>query len=323
MAGGIYHVTSRGNERRAIFKDDADRHRFLERLAESAETHQVRVYQYCLMGNHVHVLLETPLGNLDRFMGSLLTGYTVYFNRRHQRAGHLMQGRYGAQVVEGTEYLLKLSRYIHLNPVHTRETKRLLLAERTQVLRRYAWSSYPEYTGSRTPCGWLDTAPVLALLEGGKPGAERTAYRCYVEAGLAGTDEEFVAIIRGRGVALGTPGFVEEVKRQYRGEAAEGIRREDVAFRHIRQVRSVEEVERTVAGLVGVVWSQRKLRKTGRLVRGVWAWALQQYAGLTQREAAVRLGLGTGAAISKMVRTTQGHEAVRRWREELKLLFKG
>ncbi|HRV31801.1 MAG TPA: transposase, partial [Kiritimatiellia bacterium] len=105
VAGGIYHVTSRGNERQAIFRDDHDRVRFLERLAESASTHQVRVYLYCFMPNHVHLVVETPLANLDRFMGSLLTGYTVYFNHRHGRTGHLMQGRYGAQVVEGNEYL--------------------------------------------------------------------------------------------------------------------------------------------------------------------------------------------------------------------------
>ena len=99
IEGGIYHITSRGNDRQTIFRDAQDRERFLERLADSAQDYQVRIYLFCLMPNHVHLLLETPLGNLDRFMGSLLTGYAVYFNRRHQRVGHLMQGRYGAQVV--------------------------------------------------------------------------------------------------------------------------------------------------------------------------------------------------------------------------------
>jgi len=115
--GAIYHVTSRGNERRETFRDDRDRERFLERLADSALSHQVRVFLYCLMPNHFHFLVETPLGNLDRFMGSFLTGYTVYFNKRHDRSGHLFQGRYAAQLVEGNDYLLKLSRYVHLNPV--------------------------------------------------------------------------------------------------------------------------------------------------------------------------------------------------------------
>lgn len=112
--GALYHVTFRGNARQTVFLNDEDKGRLLSRLAESAEAYQVRIHLYCLMENHVHLLVGTPRANLDRFMGSVLTGYTVYFNRRHNRVGHLMQGRYGAQLVEGDEYLLRLSRYIHL-----------------------------------------------------------------------------------------------------------------------------------------------------------------------------------------------------------------
>ena len=144
IPGGLYHVTSRGNERQVVFRDDRDRLRFLERLADSLAVHDVRVFLYCLMPNHLHLLVETPKGNLDRFMGSLLTGYAVYFNLRHQRAGHLMQGRYGAQVVEGNEYLLKLSRYVHLNPVQVTEIRERSLTERIQILREYRWSSFRE-----------------------------------------------------------------------------------------------------------------------------------------------------------------------------------
>ena len=147
ITGGIYHVTSRGNERQAIFRDDRDREQFLENLADSAAIYQVRVYLYCLMPNHFHLLVETPQGNLDRFMGRLLTGYTVYFNRRHQRVGHLMQGRYGAQVVEGNDYLLKLSRYIHLNPVQVHDISEWPLTERLRLLRDYRWSSFQESGG--------------------------------------------------------------------------------------------------------------------------------------------------------------------------------
>src|SRR5215831_9751891 len=115
--GAIYHVTVRGNERRLLFKDEADRKRFLSQLMESSQLHSARLYLVCLMPNHFHLLVETPCGNLSTFMARQLTAYAVYFNRRHQRVGHLTQGRYGAQLVEGNEYLLKLSRYIHLNPV--------------------------------------------------------------------------------------------------------------------------------------------------------------------------------------------------------------
>lgn len=107
----------RGNARQAIFQDLKDRHYFLVRLGESVQTHGVRVYLFCQMENHIHMVVETPRANLGRFMQGVLTGYTVYFDLRHQRHGHLTQGRHGARVVSGDEYLLKPSRYVHLNPV--------------------------------------------------------------------------------------------------------------------------------------------------------------------------------------------------------------
>jgi REP element-mobilizing transposase RayT len=115
--GAIYHVSARGNERRLIFGDDRDRARFLAKLAESKELYSVRLFLVCLMPNHFHLLLGTPGGNLSQCLGRLMTAYSVYFNKGHHRAGHLTQGRFAAQLVEGNEYLLKLSRYIHLNPV--------------------------------------------------------------------------------------------------------------------------------------------------------------------------------------------------------------
>ena len=117
--GAVYHVTARGNDRRAIFRDDADREHFLRALAESVERFEVRLYLFCLMTNHFHLVVETPRANLGRFMHRLQTAHTVYFNRRHRRCGHLMQGRYGARLVEKDAYILRLSRYVHLNPVFT------------------------------------------------------------------------------------------------------------------------------------------------------------------------------------------------------------
>ena len=118
--GAIYHVMARGIERRAIFRDDADRYRFLDKLQESLERHQVSLYAQTLMSNHYHLLLMTPRGNLSRFMQQFVTSYTVYFNTRHHRTGPLFAGRYKAPLVEGDEYLLKLVRYIHLNPAEIR-----------------------------------------------------------------------------------------------------------------------------------------------------------------------------------------------------------
>lgn len=99
--GAISHVTVRGVERRRIFDDDADRERFLNRLGEAVAEYGVRLYLFCCMRNHAHVVCETPRANLSAFMLKLQTAYTVYYNLRHRRAGHLMQGRFGAEPVAG------------------------------------------------------------------------------------------------------------------------------------------------------------------------------------------------------------------------------
>src|SRR5215831_16370116 len=98
--GGRYHVTARGNERKDVFRDDADHFHFLELLSQLGERFAARVHAYVLMDNHYHLLLETPEANLSRTMHWLNAGYCLWFNRRHRRKGHLLQGRFGAFVVE-------------------------------------------------------------------------------------------------------------------------------------------------------------------------------------------------------------------------------
>ena len=104
--GAIYHVTSRGNERKDLFQDEADREMMRRKLAVSLTRYQVRLYAYVLMRNHLHLLVETPRANLSRFMQHFNTAYTVYYNRRHRRHGHLLEGRFRARLVEASSYLL-------------------------------------------------------------------------------------------------------------------------------------------------------------------------------------------------------------------------
>jgi len=323
LAGGIYHVTCRGNERSEIFVDNRDRERFLLRLAESAEVFQVRIHLYCLMSNHVHLLVETPLGNLDRFMGSVLTGYTVYFNLRHDRSGHLMQGRYGAQLVAGDEYLLKLGRYIHLNPVQIKKWANRSISERICQLRAYPWSSYLEYAGIVKPCGWLTTGPTKSLMRRFGRADGGWTYAKYMESGLARTDDEFALLMKERPVAIGSESFIDEIKREHLKKANQRRRKEDVSFRSIHRHRSVEEVTK---GTDRVLGSDRDLlvkRKDGVVARGFFAWALQRHAGLTQRETAHHLGVTSGAAISALIKRTRDKREFKKWREELELLYKG
>ena len=110
-------------QRDRLFLDDRDRRRFIDRLAHQVEQCDMRLYQFCLMANHFHLVLETPTANLSAFMQSISTAYTVYFNRRHRRHGCLLDGRFKSKLVSGDEYLLALSRYVHLNPVQTAALK--------------------------------------------------------------------------------------------------------------------------------------------------------------------------------------------------------
>jgi len=184
--GAIYHVTVRGNGRRRIFHDDSDRERFLWRLSESADLYEVRIYLFCLMDNHFHLVVETPRANISRFMQSVLTGYSVYYNLKHNSCGHVLQGRYCAEVVEGNEYLLSLSRYVHMNPVCTREYKNKSVREKVDYLRSYKWSSYRGYIDKRRRFDFIKYDPTLSLVSTLKRGKE-AAYRQFVETGLAET----------------------------------------------------------------------------------------------------------------------------------------
>ncbi|PIQ85464.1 MAG: addiction module toxin RelE [Candidatus Omnitrophica bacterium CG11_big_fil_rev_8_21_14_0_20_45_26] len=114
--GAYYHVFSRGNEKREIVREEYDYRMFLSILVECAEKDEVVIYAYCIMPNHFHLLIQTKQANLAVFMKRLIGTYTMRFNYRHERVGHLFQGRYKSIVIDKDTYLLELSRYIHLNP---------------------------------------------------------------------------------------------------------------------------------------------------------------------------------------------------------------
>ena len=118
--GAFYHVTSRGNERKAVFKSKRDREKFLEYLESATQRYDARIHTYCMMDTHYHLLLETPSGNLPQIMRHINGAYTTYFNVKRHRSGHLFQGRYKAILVDIDAYAQELSRYIHLNPVRAK-----------------------------------------------------------------------------------------------------------------------------------------------------------------------------------------------------------
>ena len=305
----IYHITVRSNGKEDLFTDDPDRVYLLGRLKESAEQHGVRVYLFCLMRNHFHLVVETPKGNLGRFMQSLLTGYTVYFNLRHRRHGHVTQGRYGARLVEGDAYLLKLSRYVHLNPVHVRGVVNQPLAKRLAVLRAHTWSSYPGYSGMGARFDLVEEGPMLALV-GGKSDARRIAYRGFVEEGLRQPDEAFAGEMWRSPRSIGGEKFRAWVDDLYAKQVQGHAHKEDVAFRaEVRKSLSARQVEETVASVCGVrpaeLPTHRRTSGRASWVKGLAGLMLVKYANLSQREVAARLGLTTGSGVSYQIRKLQ------------------
>ena len=312
--GAIYHVTGRmvgswRDERLRLFRDDRDCQRFVDRLGEGVEECHVRLYTYCLMGNHYHLVLETPEGNLSRFMQKLSTAYTVYYNRRHRRHGHVMDGRFKAKLVEGDEYLLKLSRYVHLNPVQVGRWKKRSVSERIAYLRRYRWSSYLDYIQDSGERGFLDKGPVLAEMGGRKK--ERTRrYREFVETGLAEDDLEFQEALKASPLGIGDEVFRRWAWVLHRDLASRRGRPEDVTYRRKGAPLEPGEVLEAVGeGLRVEVGAFRERRRNSPL-RAVACRFLLKYAGLTQREVADLLGMGSGAAVSIQVKRYEDWLAV-------------
>jgi len=205
LVGAIYHVTARGNDRRPIFEDDDDCARFLIVLASIVARYRVLCHAYCLMGNHYHLLLETPEANLSVAMRQLNGVYTQRFNRRHERCGHLLQGRFGAQLVAGDAYLREVCRYIVLNPVRAG-----LVAHPGQ----WRWSSFRATAGEMATPGFL-TVDWVQALGGAKTRSEALQrYTAFIEAGIGETG---ISLDRFRSkAAVGDEAFVARMGEQCR-----------------------------------------------------------------------------------------------------------
>jgi len=196
--GALYHITSRGNTRESIFLDDKDRTRFLVILSDAVKRYGWICHAYCLMSNHYHLLIETPDANLSRGMQFLNGIYTQWFNHRHQRVGHLLQGRFKGILVEKESHLLELARYIVLNPVR---------AKMVRSVRDWPWSSYRATSGQVDVPDFLTIDWILSQFDSGR-GPAIYAYRKFVRQGR-GIDlwEELRA-----GAFLGTDSFVDQLR---------------------------------------------------------------------------------------------------------------
>ena len=175
--GKVHHNIIRGIERKAIFRDDRDRERFLERLETVLVETSTPCYAWALMKNHAHLLLRTGLVPIATVMRRLLTGYAQDFNRRYQRHGQLFQNRYKSILCQEDPYLRELVRYIHLNPLRAK-----LVAD-LAALDSYPYAGHGTLMGKRKN-NWQDTDYILSFF-GRTRSVAKTRYRQYVQEGIA------------------------------------------------------------------------------------------------------------------------------------------
>jgi len=292
--GAWFHVTARGNERRAIFRGDGDRRHWLELAAELPARFGLRLHGYVLMANHYHLMLEIGELGLSRAMQWLNLSYTQWFNRRHRRAGHLFQGRFQAILVEEEGWSLELSRYVHLNPVRiaalglgkrARAERRAGLspaasapevAARLQVLREYRWSSYRAYVGWEPPPPWLCVEVVRERASKGQQQARR-AYRTYVEEAIReGLEESPWERVEAQ-LFLGGARLKAKVQKFVQGNV-----REQPARRALRR-REFRAVIAAVSEIKGEAWEDYRDRY-GDWGRDLALWLGRTQCGLPLRE---------------------------------------
>jgi len=203
ISGGLYHVTSRGDRREDIYDDDEDRHYWLELLGKTCNRFNWRCHAYCLMDNHYHIVIEIAEANLSKGMRQLNGVYTQYFNRAHDRVGHVFQGRYKGIFVEKNEYLLELSRYVVLNPIRAGMTKNI---------RSWKWSSYKAMIGEVTAQPWLEVDWILGYFA----KQRKRAIEKYINFVRAGVGLPSIWSNLKNQVFLGTEKFIEKNQKEIR-----------------------------------------------------------------------------------------------------------
>ena len=294
-SGAIYHVMNRGDRREAIFRDDADRKRFMETLGEACARSGWQVHAYCLMPNHFHLVVETPEPTLVAGMKWFLGTYTGRFNRRHKLFGHLFSGRYKSLIVDGSGngYLRTVCEYVHLNPARAK----LLKAE--QGLRAFPWSSWPEYLKKpRKRPEWLRVDRVLGEL--GIPQdstAGRRELERVMEARRAAEQGGTYKPIR-RGWFFGEKALKQELLGQMSKRLGPEHYGED------RQESQVEKAERVVREeLRWRRWTETTLaeRKKGEIEKVKIAIRLRNETLVTVAWIAERLRMGSVANVNTLL----------------------
>jgi putative transposase len=286
FAGAVHHVTSRGNERRPIFFDDRDREAFLEFLGQAVKRFGWRLTAFVLMTNHFHLVVQTPEANLSRGMQWFNTVYAVWFNRRHERSGHLYGGRFKAFVIEKETYFLEVLRYVVLNPVRARMVARP---------EDYRWSSYRATAGIDPVPEWLD---LKAALDPFAPDADlaMTYYRDFVAQKISSEEPLWSKVING--IFLGSAAWSRAMRKKV--ESKPRSTDHPKAHRAVGRPKMhtvIEAVGKTAGESAAAIRAMR-----GGNLRRLAAWIGWHEGLVTLRTIAASLRLRSEGHVSNLIR---------------------
>ena len=288
--GAWYHVMNRGAGRRRIFRSEAHRIDFLSLLQEISKTFKFQIHAYCLLDTHYHLLVSTPQGNLSQGIRHLNGVYTQRYNRSQHTDGPLFRGRFKAIIVDADQYLLQLSRYIHLNPVEAGLKKRL---------EAYRWSSYRAYIGQDRPPNWLCLQETLEAIGERNP---RERYQAFVESGVDQEMKVFYSQGR-RNPILGDDRFRRRLKRRSEGRhlSAEVPKAEQrIVTPSMDQV--VENTARVFGVPVKELFRDARGRGKGNLPRAVAIMLSREAGGYPLKIIAKRFKMSHYSSVSVGIR---------------------
>jgi len=299
--GAFYYITSRGNERKYLFKSKGDREKFLSYLKSATQRYGALIHVYCLMSNHYHLLMETPLGNLSQIMQHINGAYTTYFNVRHRRSGHLFQGRYKAILVDIDRYAKELSRYIHLNPVR---------AGIIDTPETYDWSSYPYFIGHKKTPEWLITNFILSYF-GKKVSKAQKNYRNFVDAILG---QEYNNPLNNvvNSTILGSAEFTEEIKKKYlKDKYGDRNLPALIAFSHRPTIENIEKEVELI------------LEADTPLLRQVKLYFCHKYSGKRLKKIGEHFGISESGVSQASRRISLKINTDKKLKKEITLIEKG
>ncbi len=332
IADGWYHVTSRGIERRTIFGNYREHEHFLELLEEMVGRFRVVLHSHVELDNHYHLIVQTPDANLSRAIQWLNVSYVVWVNRRRERVGPLMQGRFKSIPVQDSAWAYELSLYVHLNPVMRKihglkdcdrkaESKGLTFADSQTVtkrlaeLRQYPWSSYRAYAGYSKPPSWMCIKKILRRAAG-KKEHRAAQYRSDIRQRLTKGVEPLLQERLADGFALGTEAFRERIRIAGKGGreiAGDGRLRPRISIENL-----VEIIEHLRKEEVENFMSYR-----GDCSKHLLLWALRRYSGMTLKEIGEAVGgmdyTAVAMAVKRFEKKAESEQSLSRLIQKVKV----